>query len=288
MDRLETLAGIVTRGGIARSADGDGNRQSLFSRQIKELEGWFGCDLLDRTVVPARPTAVAERIAASTEAFLRELDGIREEAGGGRKTVVFGAGERMLRGYLIPLTARIRRKNLRLVFRNLNSRSVRAELLAKRVDFGVLRRELCPCGMAFTELPPLRICLLAPRDHPLAGRKWSWQDLARQPLAVLEGDGQLSRFLAEQERATGIRLDVAVGCSTWTQVIDVMREFKLAGILPHDLAKQGPPEYVRVEIGELAAYADRYVIAWPEAEAARREEIARVAESLLGKKRGAG
>jgi DNA-binding transcriptional LysR family regulator len=142
--------------------------------------------------------------------------------------------------------------------------------------------------MAFTELPPLRICLLAPRDHPLAGRKWSWQDLARQPLAVLEGDGQLSRFLAEQERATGIRLDVAVGCSTWTQVIDVMREFKLAGILPHDLAKQGPPEYVRVEIGELAAYADRYVIAWPEAEAARREEIARVAESLLGKKRGAG
>ena len=67
-----------------------------------------------------------------------------------------------------------------------------------------------------------------------------------------------------------------------------MWEFKPAGTLPLDLAKQAPPDFARVEFSELAGYTDSYIIAWSETEAGRREEIARVAEILLGRKRGAG
>ena len=97
LDRLETLSGIVALGGIARAAGGDANRQSLFSRQVAELEAWFGVELLDRSSTPSKPTDAALRIVRQVDEFRREMDCVREAAGDGRRTVVFGAGERMIR-----------------------------------------------------------------------------------------------------------------------------------------------------------------------------------------------
>ena len=87
LDRLETLSRIVAQGGIARAASGDANRQSQFSRQIAELEEWFGVNLLDRSSTPSKPTEAALRIARQVDEFRREMDTIRESAIGGRQTV---------------------------------------------------------------------------------------------------------------------------------------------------------------------------------------------------------
>ena len=84
LDRLETLSAIVARGGIARAADGDPNKQSLFSRQVAELEAWFGVDLMDRSSSPNKPTNAALRIAREVDDFLRDMDSVRDAAGGKR------------------------------------------------------------------------------------------------------------------------------------------------------------------------------------------------------------
>lgn len=273
LDRLETLTRIVAEGGIALAAGGDPNRQSQFSRQLAELEGWFGLPLLDRSTTPNRPTAEALRIAASTEAFLRELDGIREAAGAGRRTVVFGAGERMLRSYLIPWAGRLPQDGLRFIFRNLSSRSIRAELVGNRVDIGIVRRTDCPPGFSKCELPPLPMRLLLPEGLACRRRKWTWRELAGLPLVVLEGQGGFARFIGEQAMNAGVSLDLAVECSTWTQVIDAMRECKLAGFLPQNLERQFPDGFSVATMPCLADYADEYVIAWSASEAAKRSEI---------------
>jgi DNA-binding transcriptional LysR family regulator len=192
LDRLETLSVIVAQGGIARAAGGDANRQSQFSRQLAELEAWFGVDLLDRSASPGKPTAAALRIVRQVDEFRREMDMVRESAGGGRRAVVFGAGERMIRSYLIPWAAKIRQENLKLVFRNLTSGAIRVELLARRLDFGILRSERCPEGMARVALKPIPMCLLLPAKLAQGRRKCSWQELAKIPLALLEGDGRFN------------------------------------------------------------------------------------------------
>lgn len=280
LDRLETLATVVAQGGIARAACGDTNRQSLFSRQVSELEEWFGFPLMDRSAVPHRPTEQATRIASLTDGYRRELEVLREAAGDGRKTVVFGAGERMLRSYLIPWAARQGRDRLRLVFRNLTSRAVRAELAAKRLDFGILRRERCPPDLERRDLPALPMCLLVPRALAGGSQEWTWRQMAELPMAVLEGDGRLSALLAEQARAAGVELDVAVACSSWTQVIDAMRECQIAGIVPKDLERQFPDGFVLATTPDLTAFADEYVIAWSAANAARHPEVDRLAKAL--------
>ncbi len=101
-------------------------------RQVAEPESWFGVDLLDRSSTPGRPTEAALRIVRQVDEFRRKMDAVRESAGSGRRTVVFAAGERMIRSYLIPCAAKVRKEKLWLVFRNLTSNAIRVGLLARR------------------------------------------------------------------------------------------------------------------------------------------------------------
>jgi DNA-binding transcriptional LysR family regulator len=48
IDRLKSLIDVAEMGSIARVADGDPSRQSLISRQIGELESFFGVELTKR------------------------------------------------------------------------------------------------------------------------------------------------------------------------------------------------------------------------------------------------
>jgi DNA-binding transcriptional LysR family regulator len=283
LDRLETLSGIVAQGGIMRAAGGDANRQSQFSRQVAELEAWFGVDLLDRSSTPSKPTEAALRIVRQVDEFRREMDAIREAAGSGRRTVVFGAGERMIRSYLIPWASKVRKENLKLVFKNLTSSAIRTDLLAKRLDFGILRSESCPEGMARVALKPIPMCLLLPAEMAKGRRKWFGKDLEEIPLVLLEGDGRFARFLREKALAAGVTLDVAMECSTWTQLIDAMHECGLGGFLPKDLEKQYPSGFTAVALPDLTGFSDDFVIAWSATEAEKRPEITRLAKQLRGK-----
>ncbi len=282
LDRLETLSAIVARGGIMRAAGGDPNRQSQFSRQVAELEAWFGVELLDRSSTPSKPTEAALRIVRQVDDFQREMEAIRESAGSGRRTVVFGAGERMIRSYLIPWAAKLGKEKVRWVFRNLTSAATRAELLARRVDIGILRSAACPEGMERIELKAIPMCLLLPPELGRGRRKWDWRELAEVPLVLPEGDGRFSRFLRERALEAGVALDVAMECSTWTQVIDAMAACKLAGFLPKDLERQFPTGFKRLELPGLGGFADEFVVAWSAAEAGKRDEIACLVRRLGG------
>lgn len=282
LDRLETLSQIVSHGSIAQAAGGNPNRQSQFSRQVAELEDWFGIPLLDRSSVPNKPTPAALRISREVEAFMSNLDSVRENASGGRRVVVFGAGERMIRSYLVPWAAKIREPNIRWVFRNLTSAGVRGELLAKRIDFGILRKDSCPAGLASVGMKPIPMCLLLPPDHKTK-RKLNWEDLSELPLVMLEGEGVFSRFLMEKASSFCVELDVMMECSSWTQVIDAMSGFKIGGFLPKDLEKQFPAGFSVFPLKGLEDYSDEYVIAWSPSEAGKRQEIGRLAKHFGGR-----
>ena len=283
LDRLETLSQIVSQGSIAQAAGGNPNRQSQFSRQVAELEDWFGISLLDRTSVPNKPTSAALRISREVEAFMSNLDSVRENASGGRRVVVFGAGERMIRSYLVPWAAKIREPNMRWVFRNLTSVGVRGELLAKRIDFGILRKDSCPAGLTSLVMKPIPMCLLLPPDQKKTKRKLNWKDLSELPLVMLEGEGAFSRFLMDKASDFSVELDVRLECSSWTQVIDAMSEFKIGGFLPKDLEKQFPAGFSVTPLEGLEDYCDEYVIAWSPSEAGKRQEIGRLAKHFGGR-----
>ena len=127
----------------------------------------------------------------------------------------------------------------------------------------------------------MRMACLAPKKAAAKIRKWN--DLASVPLVGLEGHGHFTRWIEARVAAEGVVLDVAVECSTWTQVNDAMNAFGMAGFVPEDLAGQLAPGFTSVTLTGLAAYADDYSVVWDSRQTKARPELADVAKRLTRK-----
>src|SRR5215470_15842414 len=103
LDRLRAFLAVADAGSIARVAPSDATRQSQLSRQIGELEDYFGQALVERRGRGLVLTAAGEQLAATVrEAFA----GLREVVAHGAAqpvTATLGAGDSMLNGWLIPV-----------------------------------------------------------------------------------------------------------------------------------------------------------------------------------------
>src|SRR5271157_5483505 len=101
LDRLRSFCLVAQAGGVTRAAKGDPARQSLFSRQIKELEEFFGTELIRRkgrgivlTDAGARLNLIARECFASLLDFKSQCKGRPVE-------VVVGTGESVIQWLLM-------------------------------------------------------------------------------------------------------------------------------------------------------------------------------------------
>ncbi len=74
LDRLKTLIEVGAAGSIAAAAHGDSARQSLYSRQIKELEEFFGVELTCRRGKVLTLTEAGRELARLAGESMRRLD----------------------------------------------------------------------------------------------------------------------------------------------------------------------------------------------------------------------
>lgn len=74
LDRLRTFLAVAESGSIAKAAKGDATRQSQFSRQVKELEGFFGIALTRRVGRRIEITEEGSRLALIIRRQFGELD----------------------------------------------------------------------------------------------------------------------------------------------------------------------------------------------------------------------
>ena len=74
LDRLKVLIEVRDAGSIAQAAPGDPVRQSQYSRQLRELSEFFGCELAQRRGKILKLTAQGERLAELAREQLRSLE----------------------------------------------------------------------------------------------------------------------------------------------------------------------------------------------------------------------
>ena len=132
IDRLHTLCAVVEAGTIVAAAGPEPNRQSQFSRQLKELENAIGTPLFDRIGKTLKPNEAGRRVALATQTFFGALDDVMNAANAKAETVSLGAGEAILRWFVMPHLGElmIGRPPLRFDVRSLTNRNGLAEVLA--------------------------------------------------------------------------------------------------------------------------------------------------------------
>src|SRR5918993_5253672 len=188
---LRTLVAIVDRGSFAAAARDVGCTPSAVSLQVRQLEGWFGQLLFDRSARTAKPTPFAREAATVARDVAARFEALRTRPAArvsGR--VQLGAIASVQTANLPQAlrSVRDRHPDLRVEVSLADSDELIAALKAGRIDAAVLVR---PSSGGSTRL--------------------AWQDLERQPFVMLVPPGVAAGAPQELLQRFGlIRYDTAL------------------------------------------------------------------------------
>jgi len=235
LDRLRSFCLVAQAGGVTRAARSDPAKQSLFSRQIKELEEFFGAELIRRKGRGIVLTAAGERLySLARECFASLLD-FKNQCKALPVEVVVGAGESIIEWLLLPHLNQIRNQlpNLRLTFLNLPTDEAIKRLMDGALDFAVVRKDAISRPLRATSLGVLHYSLFVPQGlRAVAGHEDTVRLLDGLPLATLEGEGSFRNALAQTAKKAGISLNIQVECSSFPLAARAVARGGVAAILP--------------------------------------------------------
>jgi len=140
LDRLRALVEVGAAGSIARAAAGDVVKQSQYSRQIKELEDFFGATLIEREGRGIRFTNNGRELARISRFLLLGLSNFQRGCLGEEHTYRIGAGAAFIQTFLLPLLADSQRTEARLAYvvEALADDRIEQRLHELTLDFGVV------------------------------------------------------------------------------------------------------------------------------------------------------
>jgi DNA-binding transcriptional LysR family regulator len=305
LDRLRSFAEIIDAGGIMAAAEDDPNRQSQLSRQLRELERYFGTELLRRGRGPMRLTPAGTRLHEAITHALGALDACRQTCANEPVELTLGAGESLIQWLILP---RLRpfisaHPRLRIVFENLRNDQIVERLCDGTLDWGVVSRYSPDKPLAAIPLGSLAYRLFLPADAPppTAGVASGSQTdpaaapptdphtattttaavLGTVPLAVLLGSDSVRDVLKRAARKHRIKLDLRLQFSSYPQLASAVQHLGVAAIMPGLAATAIDPKKVQcLRLPELDALTRRVTLLSSRKTAEIRPIVATAAPAL--------
>jgi DNA-binding transcriptional LysR family regulator len=278
LDRLRSFLRVADAGGIARAAPRDPSAQSQLSRQLTELESFFGQALSERRGRERVLTAAGERLAQLTRETFRQLADLASERPGDTVRFELGAGDSLLHWWVIPRAGRILAAlpQVSLSLTSLATLDIVDRLEAARLDIGLVRTSELPRSREVTTrlLGPIEYAVYVRRAVMAEARARSLEAVLRSvPLALQQSEPALNHRLRP---VFGGELPVALACETFTQACRAVQSGAYASLLPvmarHELpasefAELAPPASRAAAVKVALAWHPRLVRQRPRAKA---------------------
>lgn len=235
LDRLQSFCLVAQAGGVTRAAKGDPARQSLFSRQIKELEEFFGAELIRRKGRGIVLTEAGARLNVIAREYSAALSDFKSQCKNQPVEIVIGAGESLIQWLLMPRLDQLRTRlpNVRLKFLNLPTAEAVKRLADGLIDFAIVRKDAVARPLKAHPIGTMRYSLFIPAGIPApAPRRASLKLLDRLPLATLEGEGSFRSELAQVAGKAGVALNLQIECSSFPLAAKAVAQGNVGAILP--------------------------------------------------------
>jgi len=243
IDRLNTLCAVLEAGTIAAAAGPDLNRQSQFSRQLKELEKALGLNLFDRAGKVLHPNEAGRRVALAIQTFFGALDDVIDVAQAHAETIRLGAGEAVLRWFVMPHLGELMSGDppLRFEVHSLTTESALREILAGSVDLVIMRTDSAPDGLQSEVVKTVQYVLAVPRALLRSREAAEVFEGSPLPFAELAGDGFFARTVQNTATALGLNLRPVLKAQTFSLLVSAVESGTAAAFLP-ELAAESLPE----------------------------------------------
>ncbi len=286
LDRMARFLAIADAGGLSAASQADPVRQSQLSRQLKELEEFFGVALIERRRGVFRLTAAGRGLVEIARPALTRLEDFERRCGAQLIEVHVGAGESVLVWLLMPRLKPVLEGEPKLAFtlHNLQSEDITTRLRDGRLDFGILRRSSVPAGLLSLPLGEVSYALFVPRSGSPKGHAAPLPLLlGRLPFALLEGNNAAGEALSEWAAANGVRLNVRLRCTSLVQAAAAVEHLGMAAVLPAWAESAFPPGRVtRLSVPALKSLATPLHLVWSKRQAAVRPFLSELAAALAG------
>lgn len=238
LDRLRGFMQMAEAGSIAKAAPGDANHQSQISRQIRELEQFFGAELTRRKGKSLTLSAAGVRLAELVREQFQDLEDFRREQEGEAKSFLVGGGASVLEWLVVPALPGISQclADATLVTGAYRSGALRDAVRDGRVDLAVIRQNVVPEGGHAVVVVKMSYFLCIPRrllkrgtTAREAAKAALWQTL---PFAAGRDGGQTDTAVRDSMRAAGVDFRPRFECGSMLQVRQLVAMGACAGVLP--------------------------------------------------------
>jgi DNA-binding transcriptional LysR family regulator len=268
LDRLANFLAVVDAGSIAAAADRNLNRQSLISRQIRELEEFFGTELTTRRGKSIAVTPEGRRLGELVRRNLLGMQDFLLDARARPRTITIGAGGSALEWLVGPAAKSIKSALGDVTVRLEVNRT--AQLVEKvrdgRLDFAILRSDAIPRGSSSEPVtkPVIEVgfvlCVPKAMDRP----KLSVPELLRElPLVLPVPGGSFREVLHDYFNEHDIPWKAQVESSSFLQALALVKGGEFAAVLPTTGAAQLPQGEFRIrKIPELREQGRKLVLHW--------------------------
>ncbi len=284
LDRLKVLIEVRDAGSIAQAAPGDPVRQSQYSRQLRELSEFFGCEVAQRRGKLLKLTEQGERLAELAREQLRSLDDFRFECKQQSVAFTIGAGDSLIQWLVIPRLGKIIDEFPRTHFAttNLRTNEIVQQLTDCRLDFGIIRKNAMAPGLKSVSLGVVSYVALVPESLARTKKRLSLrQAIAELPLATQTTDGQFTSGLRAIAKALDVSLTPALACQSFPQTMAALRSGRFWAVVPELAARDLPSGTAQRLPDALLAQLDREaMLAWNPRLVRVRPNAAKIAARL--------
>lgn len=269
LDRLKTLIEVARAGSIAAAARGDSARQSLYSRQIKELEEFFGVELASRRGKVLALTRSGWELVRLASEGLCLLDDFKSRTRNLPYRFTIGAGDSLLAWVAAPVLATIQQRGLPWLFalENLRNSEIPLKLQNMDVDFGIVRTSaLAAEGLESRVICSMDYALYVPAA--LAGKKVRGREddfsllLDMFPMATLRSGSGFHASLRRNCSEFGIRLRVQCETQSFPFAARMLKSGAFMAVLPCMVEKELGEGFVKVTHPALDRLARSISLAW--------------------------
>ncbi len=286
LDRLRVLVEIHEAGSIAAAAPGDPVRQSQYSRQVRELAEFFGCEVTHRQGKVLKLTPAGVRIATLARQHLQSLQDLWSQTRNESVDYTIAGGDSLIQWLVLPRLGKLPRSlnSVRFATANLRTQQIAQGLTECRIDFGVMRRNAVTEGLKAKPLGKLEYVLVIPRALR-SGRgsrriSTAWHEV---PFVTQKSDGQFTRRLQEIASGDGEEFRPALLCESFPQSLAAVKTGNYAAVLPriatHDLPAKS---YLILADDTFDSLSRDLVLAWNPRIAQIRPVAQRLSEELRG------
>jgi DNA-binding transcriptional LysR family regulator len=286
LDRLAGFCAVADAGSIVGAARGDVVRQSLLSRQIRELEEFFGAELVRRQGRGLILTDAGKELAALGRSQLTALGDFAANCQTAPVRISIASSESLLQWLVLPRLAGLRKAAPSAVFvlHHEDNAAIAARVQGGIHDFGLVRRKVTRGEEGVAELGELLDVLVAPKSLLRRPDLSLVEALTSLPLALpVAGTlrDAVDAHLRKQAKKSGAH--PAVECTSYLHAAAALKTGECAAVLPTlALTEFGEKRYLKWPLAQLKLERHPVALIWNRRNAAVRP-VVRNLSFVMGK-----